>query len=546
LKKNIIIFGCGNSGQDTYNYIKDNFNIVAFIDNNKELHNTYMLNIKILNPSEINLITFDFIVIASMYKYEIKEQLIVQYKIPIEQIISLDDILAIQNMTTEIMDITKNNLENDSKNILQALFFKKLFNDKSEQNNLMKKVSYLMKQSLGDKKLIIDMLQSSFIGGQAYESFIRVPISKKGYMNDRDAEIIVNFSSKSANKTLTNLIAREIPLLQDESFPAIGKYSRYDWDSSKFHISNNIYDDFFTNNGYLFQEFVEFKDSCYAQDYMDGEDHVVISEEGKILKFNQQELQKGYKFLQDVVGFGDNDWFVCIYARDGGYYNETKDSPNWFRNSDINDYKLAIEEIILRGGYVIRVGSDVVNPLDYNHPKVFDYSMSRYQNDFLDIFLLSECKFFLGTHSGLSHVNTIFKTPQLLVNVVNCNGGYHSKLLWIPKKIVDIKTEKILSYVDFLDRYYGYGDRSILAENGIKQVELLGVRYINNTSEEILEATIDMLNELKGLTKMNNIITSMQNDFLQVLEKWNIGYTNLPISTSFLRSNKNLFKKDSI
>lgn len=73
-----IIFGCGPTGQRTYDQMKDDCEIIAFFDNDKEKHGTSIKGIPVYEP-EIDLLmqlNYDYIVIASVYgKWQIREQL---------------------------------------------------------------------------------------------------------------------------------------------------------------------------------------------------------------------------------------------------------------------------------------------------------------------------------------------------------------------------------------------------------------------------------------------------------------------------------------
>lgn len=532
----ILIFGCGNAGQKIFQKIKNSFQILAFVDNNKKLQGTRIFEKEVVLPEKIKEFDYDFLLIASMYKNEIKIQLVSQnivepYKIVFDN--ELDFLLSkVSSFSTQYT----------IDNVLLDFLLDELLNNKLRSSNMMHKIAYLLKSALKGKKLNVDVIQSAIIGTQAYEACLKVPIYEQGYMKDTEQEINVFFSSKSANKTLTNLISKKIPLLIDENFGPFTKYATYDWKTSKYSIDDSIYDDFFDNNGYLFKDFIDFRDTNYGLDYIKENSFklaVNMRKSKNKFNFSDKEIIAGNRFLTNVVGLNENDWFVCVYARDGGYYKETEKSQNWFRNSDINTYKLAIDEIISRGGYVIRIGSHVCNKLNYEHPKVFDYSYSSYQSDFLDIYLLSRCRFFMGSYTGLSHVNSMFSTPELYLNVINCHGGNAD--IWIPKKMIDIDTKKYISYKEFFRRYNKY-ERALLAENGLNQRNLLRIEYIDNTPEEIQYATIDMLNMLEG-NKLND-----QN--IEVI-KYKVG-TSIKISdeyqniaNSFILENKQLFSMEN-
>lgn len=532
--KNIIIFGCGKAGTSLYKEINGYINVIGFSDNNLTLHNTNHCTKTVIPPCQLSSYKYDFIVIASMYHQEIRIKLIKKYKILEKNIINQDQIKRL----IKHCQILEKEIKSTNNTKIDSLLMTLLLEQFTQYRFSMYRLSFVLKKILDGKQLTIDMLQSSVIGMQAYESFLRIPIAKKGLIKDTNSESIIQFSSRSANQTLTKLISREIPLLIDEDFDPFTKYAIYNWEESQFTIKDEIFNDFFYNNGDLFKEFVAFKDTKYGIQYLNSEnkESLNLNTENNLLSFSEEEKEAGIQFLKNIAGIKESDWYVCIYARDGGYYKEDEDHRNWFRNSDINTYHLAIDEIIKRGGNVIRVGSQMTTKLKYQHPKVFDYSNSIYQSDFLDIFLLSQCKFFLGSHSGLAHVNTVFNTPQLLVNVINCHGGTSD--IWIPKKIIDIDSGKFISFYEFFNRYNDINDKGLLCENGINQAKYLNIKYIDNSAEEIYSATIDMFNKLTN--KKHTLKNMKTRNKLKELLNLSLDYFN--IADSFIDQNQKLFE----
>lgn len=536
--KDVIIFGSGKIGKSIYQKIEQYFNILCFLDNNSVQY----IKIEHLNvepPENIINFKFDLIIIASeKYKEEIREQLTETINIQDDKIIYFNDLESILNLIQKIIELASIK----DKGIIQKVFneiFNIQYNNLIQQRNAMRRVSLLLEKVLEDSTLTIDLLQTSYIGGQALEAINRLSVYKEGFMNNLNKEKVINYSTTSANETLTKLLSKELPIINDKTFPATLKYSKYNWETGIFCISKNIYNDFFYRNGDLFKTIVKFQDSNYANKYTNKEYSLELPLKEPHLKFFNNDLKLGEDFLSNVIGMKEDDWFVAIYARDGAYYGEDINSKNWFRNADINAYLLAIDEIVKRGGYVIRIGGDVSTLLDYNHPKVFDYSSSEYQNDFLDIFLLANCKFLIGTPSGYTHVAIPFKIPQLLINCINCFAGFCE--LWIPKKIKDTQTNELISFIEFLDRYHSHNNIGEIAENGINQKKFLNIEYIDNTPEEIKDATIEMFDLLDHKQKPSKIGLD---SFYFIWEKWSKPYIDIPIAHSFVKKYYNLFKEE--
>ena len=82
----ILIFGASQGGTRVYRDLARRYNIIGFIDNNKQLHGTEFLGLKIYSPDQIHQLNYHRIVIASDYRKEIYEQLTVELNICNEKI----------------------------------------------------------------------------------------------------------------------------------------------------------------------------------------------------------------------------------------------------------------------------------------------------------------------------------------------------------------------------------------------------------------------------------------------------------------------------
>lgn len=91
-KEKIIVFGTGSYMKSKLDVLKEKYNIVKFSDNNKENWGKIIENVNVIDPCEILEYNFDYIVIASMYWFEIGKQLI-------EMGIENKKILLLQNFT---------------------------------------------------------------------------------------------------------------------------------------------------------------------------------------------------------------------------------------------------------------------------------------------------------------------------------------------------------------------------------------------------------------------------------------------------------------
>ncbi|GAB6126607.1 TIGR04372 family glycosyltransferase [Humidesulfovibrio idahonensis] len=367
-----------------------------------------------------------------------------------------------------------------------------------DDRKVVERLAGLLRALHGPDKILVDTLQYDIIGGLAIDATVLVPIFKAG-LAERTGKSVVFFSGQSANPALVEMLGRELPVFCDESFPRLMPLCGYDWDKGRYALKPEFARLFFGRHAALFADLVEFTHST------NGRAYCRTPEEGSMgmrlpepqVGFSPEEEALGERFLRETLGVSADGWFVCLYARDGAYYNESPASPNWFRNSDIGTFLPAVNEILARGGHVVRIGERTSQALSHPDPRFLDYSNSPWRTPLLDLYLLAKCRFLLGTPSGLCHVAYSFRTPELMVNTVNV-CIISSTDLYIPKLPRDTRTGQVLPFGEFLERFYGYGDIGLFLENGVNQRNLLHVEYQDNTPEEIRAAAAEMLDRLDG------------------------------------------------
>lgn len=74
----VVVFGCGPTGLRTYELLKSNKKIIAFLDNDPQKAGNYVEGVPVYLPEAkvLNDLSYDYIVIASVYgDRQIREQL---------------------------------------------------------------------------------------------------------------------------------------------------------------------------------------------------------------------------------------------------------------------------------------------------------------------------------------------------------------------------------------------------------------------------------------------------------------------------------------
>jgi putative glycosyltransferase (TIGR04372 family) len=247
-----------------------------------------------------------------------------------------------------------------------------------------------------------------------------------------------------------------------------------------------------------------------------GSQHAYIvyakwNENPPVFKITEEDEKWGFKKIRSL-GIPDNSWFVCLHAREGGF-SPVDEEVQSYRNCDINNSILAIDEIVKRGGWVIRMGDPTMKPLS-KMKNVVDYAHHRLKSDRLDVFLCAKAKFFLGNTSGIALLSTVFGVPCALSNIIP------TSVLWLNRS--DISIPKIIKH---------RSNDQILTIEEILNSEVCSFQY---NSEYIAQQLI--IEENSAID-----ILLLASEMLAILDK-NIEYTDNEIE--LINYTKKLFTKN--
>lgn len=214
---------------------------------------------------------------------------------------------------------------------------------------------------------------------------------------------------------------------------------------------------------------------------------------GRLLTVKPEMTARGRTVLSEL-GIGAHEWIVGLHVRDSGYHRETTNLRNKrdhaARNADLATYLPAIECIVKRGGRVIRFGTNAATPIP-TVPGLVDYARSSWRSQEFDVALWSLCRFFIGTVSGVTNVVTCLGVPVLLTNWTFAPLLLGADDIWIPKRLRHRDTGRVLPLRELLSHPFRGNLRSFAFDE-------LGYDVIDNSSDDILSATDEMINRLEG------------------------------------------------
>ena len=257
------------------------------------------------------------------------------------------------------------------------------------------------------------------------------------------------------------------------------------------------------------------------------------------LSFTDDEEQLGQEKLQ-CLGIAEGDSFVCFHARDPAYlrviHPGIDTSYHDYRDSNIENYLMAAEELARRGYYAVRMGAVVSKKVNTTNPRIIDYAASGLRSDFMDIYLGAKCSFFISSGTGIDAVPMIFRRLSMFVNFLPLEYGryWQEGHLFIPKKHWLQKEKRLMTFKEIFDSGAGRFLHS-------KQFEAQGIELIENTPEEIAMLSIEMDERLNGTWKTNDEDEELQARFWTLFKPSELnGIFRARIGTEFLRAHRDL------
>lgn len=270
----------------------------------------------------------------------------------------------------------------------------------------------------------------------------------------------------------------------------------------------------------------------------DRDIHNLLSNSQPHLRFTKKEESLGIN-LRRKMGIPDDVSFVCFHARDSSYLNNGIKTVNWdyhnYRDANIQNYIPAAEELVRRGYITLRMGAIVKEPLNSDNSKIIDYARKG-RDDFLDIYLLAKCRFFIGSNSGITVVPMIFRRPIAWTNCIPLDffWSWSQYDLVIPKRLKLRKEDHFLTFREILHSEIGrFLETHQYGESGIEIVE--------NTPEEIKDLVTEMDERLNGTWQTTEEDEELQRRFRSLFKPSELhGKIVSRIGAKFLRQNLGL------
>lgn len=262
------------------------------------------------------------------------------------------------------------------------------------------------------------------------------------------------------------------------------------------------------------------------------------------LNFTEKELLDGQEFLKRL-GIPHNSSFICFNAREASYLETYEPGMNWdyhsYRNADINSYLLAVEHLVSKGYFAVRMGRFVSQKLKTANPKIIDYAENS-ATDFFDVYLSAHCRFFIAGSDGLVYMPRIFRRPVTWINYTPLNAiRIHTPIkgqLFIPKKLWSLREKCFLTFNEMLSAPVSEFYRT-------EDYQKAGIEVVDNSPEEIMDVVMEMEERLNGTWNETEEDEELQQIFWRIVGGNNEHKFFGRIGARFLRQHRELLDKSS-
>jgi len=248
-----------------------------------------------------------------------------------------------------------------------------------------------------------------------------------------------------------------------------------------------------------------------------------------LFELNEEYEDKMHKYFFENFKNIDLEKIIILHARDHNYF-----ATSYIRCADIKNYIPSINYILEKGYSVIRLTNNKTQNLKIKG-KYLELNTDISKNRHLQYYLISKCKGFLGCSSGANAIGNIFDVPNLSVNLfyLSTYSIKHNDV-YIFKKIKNSKGV-YMNYKDlFSERFFETFGLSI------HNLEKAKIKVIENTSDEILEATKEFIyiNQDHSIKKFSNL----QKNFKDSIPKTSdYSFSEARISNYFIEKHSKLF-----
>ncbi|MGA2331132.1 MAG: TIGR04372 family glycosyltransferase [Syntrophales bacterium] len=267
----------------------------------------------------------------------------------------------------------------------------------------------------------------------------------------------------------------------------------------------------------------------------------------RFMALSDEEIEEG-KRIQENIGIGTDEPFICIHNRDAGYHPHITNQK--YRDSQVSSFIPAIQFLLQKKFRVVRIGDESMTPLPAM-PGLFDLTQMKNKHPLTDIWIGSRCLFMLCHPSGPLNIPIAFNGPPvLIVNLVD-HPTY-------PMNALDRYILKPIRIKHQGGRLLNFNERMLVMRHHPRDNDFdrFGLDIIPNSADEILDAVEEMVLDIEKGTGVDTT-TRLQQAFKEQAKQWHELYSvcrsyepyhlfNMPLSNRYLERYSQLLFKESL
>ena len=234
-----------------------------------------------------------------------------------------------------------------------------------------------------------------------------------------------------------------------------------------------------------------------------------LEKKGIKISLTKKEIAHGNELLKKI-GISKNAKIVCINVRDQAYLKKNFTHRDFsyqnYRDANIKNFVYPIKNLLKKGYFVIRMGKNVSKRTNIKHKHFIDYPFTKFRSDFMDLFLIYRCNFFIGSNTGLDCIAQMFRKPLISLNMlpISLFYLYKRKILLAPKILIKNKRKLKLKEI-FNEKIHNCHTTECYKKKNIICQEL--------NSKEINQIISEFINLEKNLWKLSKNDQKLQNKF---------------------------------